>query len=80
MAQTFSLETLAEVAAEVIGVPTVRLTPRMSANEVPGWDSLNHTLIILEISNMLGIELRADEIATLPDLGSVVDFVNERLS
>ena len=48
MAQ-FTLADLQAIAREVIGDREIELAPGMSANDVPGWDSLNHTLIAVEI-------------------------------
>jgi acyl carrier protein len=79
MAAILTIEALSAIAEEIIGLPSIALSSQMLASEIPGWDSLNHTLIILEISNMLGIELSAEETAHLPDLGALVALANSRV-
>ncbi|MBK1661336.1 acyl carrier protein [Paracraurococcus ruber] len=78
-AAAFTLDELAAIAARVIGVRALALSPGMAAGEVPGWDSLNHTLIMLEVANARGIALGAEETAVLPDFAAVVALVNARL-
>lgn len=79
MDEAFTLEELAAVATRIIGVRGLALAPGMAATQVPGWDSLNHTLIMLEVANRRGIALDAEETAGLPDFGAMVALVNRRL-
>lgn len=79
MDRAFTLEDLAAIAAGVIGLRRLALAPGMAASQVPGWDSLNHTLIMLEIANRCGIALDAGETAALPDVAAVVALVNRRI-
>lgn len=74
----FRLEDLEEIARFIIGDPDIALTPEMTADDVPGWDSLNHTLITLEISGRFGAMVEAPDLARLPSFGEVVAFVNRR--
>ncbi len=76
----FTLEELAAIAARVIGRPGLALAPGLSASAVPGWDSLNHTLIAFEIANRCGIPLGAEETAGLPDFAALVALVNRRMA
>lgn len=76
---TFTIDDLSRIAAEVIGVDGLVLAGGMSASSVPGWDSLNHTLIIMEIGNSLGIEIGADETGGAKDFAALVVLVNSRL-
>jgi acyl carrier protein len=76
----FTLSDLEVIAREIIGDRDIALSPSMSAEDVPGWDSLNHTLITLEIAGRFGAKIEAPELAKLPDFAAVVALVNERLS
>jgi hypothetical protein len=75
----FTLEELAATAARIIRLPGLALAPGGSASAVPGWDSLNHTLITFEIASRRGIALDAEETAALPDFAGLVALVNRRL-
>ena len=52
----------------------------MSAEDVPGWDSLNHTLIALEISGQFGTQVDAQDLGKIPTFGDVIVFINQRIA
>jgi acyl carrier protein len=72
----FTLNDLQDIAREIIGDPDIVLTPEMNAQDVPGWDSLNHTLIALEIAARFGAHVDAPALAELGSFGEVVAKVN----
>jgi acyl carrier protein len=76
----FSLAELQAIAREVIGDRDILLEPTMAAADVPGWDSLNHTLICLEVEARSGTEVDAEELAGCPDFAALVAFVRARQS
>ncbi len=70
-----TLQQLEQIARRVIGRPGIALAPAGRAADVPGWDSLNHTLIVLEINHQFGIDLspfEAAKAATFADLLALV--------
>lgn len=74
-----TLHDLSAIAHDVIGgrkAPV--LTAEMSAKDVPGWDSLNHTLIVMEIADRIGTEIGAREVADLASFGDLIAYVNAR--
>lgn len=73
-------ENLREIVAEVIGDRDIRIERDMTAKDVGGWDSLNHTLIMLEIGAAYDIEIGAEETANLKNLGELIDLTNARIS
>jgi acyl carrier protein len=76
----FTLDDLQKIAREIIGDRDIVLAPQMSADDVPGWDSLNHTLITLEIAGRFGANVEAPELGGIPTFGEVVTFINHRIS
>jgi acyl carrier protein len=74
----FTLATLQAIAREVIGDRDIALTPRMAAADVPGWDSLNHTLISLEVEARSGAAVDAEELGGCADFGALVALVVAR--
>lgn len=77
---SFTLQDLSDIARDVIGGRRRELHGSMTAADVPGWDSLNHTLIIVEISSRLGIEISPREASGLANLGELVSVVDSRLT
>ena len=72
-----TLQRLEEVATGVIGAP-VRLAADQSAADVPGWDSLNSTLIALDLSETLGVELNGWDLAQCETFGALIEVVNRK--
>jgi acyl carrier protein len=76
---TFTIQHLQDIAREIIGDGDIVLSPSMSASDVPGWDSLNHTLIAMEIAGRFTPQVDAQQLGRLATFGDVVDFVNARM-
>ncbi|WP_439599059.1 acyl carrier protein [Falsiroseomonas sp.] len=72
----FTLADLQAIAREVIGDREIALAPEMEAADVPGWDSLNHTLISVEIEAATGAPVDAEMLAECPTFGDLVALVN----
>jgi acyl carrier protein len=72
----FTLADLAAAAIAVIGNRRIELREEMSARDVPGWDSLSHTLIALEVSARVGRDISAREMAEAATFGEVVALIN----
>lgn len=66
------LAALQQAAREETGEAGVVLTPGMVAAEVPGWDSLTHTRIMLAVEERLGIELDIRQTYEAADMGALV--------
>lgn len=74
----FTLADLQAIAREVIGDRDILLTPQMAAADVPGWDSLNHTLIAVEVEALSGAAVDGEALAACPDFGALVALVVAR--
>ena len=48
------------------------------AESVPGWDSVLHVVLMLEIENQFGIPISPEEAAGLPDTGALYDLIVKR--
>ena len=73
-------EDLRKIVVDVIGHRDAEIARDMTANDVGGWDSLHHTLIMLEISAAYDVEIGAEETANLMNLGELIDLVNARIA
>lgn len=50
----------------------------MTAEDVPGWDSVMHIALMVGVENEFGIELNAEEIADFSHVGQLIDLAAER--
>ena len=51
--------------------PNLVLTEELDASTVPQWDSLNHISLVVAIESEFGVELSAQELATLRNVGDM---------
>lgn len=51
----------------------------LSANDVDGWDSLNHMIIITEIENKFGIKFKLRDLNKLNNLGNLIELISSKI-
>ncbi|HRI46484.1 MAG: acyl carrier protein [Ignavibacteriaceae bacterium] len=55
-------------------------TEEMTANQVPGWDSLNHMNIIMSVENEFNFKFKALEILKIRNIGDLQKVIDVKLS
>ncbi|KAA0971639.1 acyl carrier protein [Aureimonas fodinaquatilis] len=71
-------EKLVKVIRRTFAQPQLEISRHTTAADVPGWDSLSNLFLIMEIEASFGVSLSADELAQLPDMGALGDFIGSR--
>lgn len=79
MKLVFTISDLQRIAHEITGNSKIVLDASFSSNEVLGWDSLNHTLIMIQVSTEYGIDINIQETAECGNFGEVVALINQLL-
>ena len=64
--------TMLENDAIVLGAAT-------TADDVSGWDSMNHIFIVVEIERQFGIKFQTAEMEELKNVGELVHLINKNL-
>lgn len=59
--------------------PDLVLTEDLDASKVPQWDSLNHISLVVAIESEFGVELTAEELATLRNVGDMVRLLAAKI-
>jgi acyl carrier protein len=57
MTESEILEQVAQVIRETFGVDGIEVTRATVAGDIPGWDSLSHTVLVLSIEQAFQVEL-----------------------
>ncbi len=60
----------------VFRIPEDRISDDAKMSDVPGWDSLSHMNLILEIEREYGIQLLGDDIAEMQSVPKIVEILN----
>ena len=69
------LAVIRTVVAEETGGPTLDIMPDMTANDIPGWDSLAHIRIILELGSRLGVSIDVEATYRAATIGDLIPLV-----
>lgn len=72
-------EVLAEVMQDVFDADDVEIGPETTAQDVPGWDSQAHVMLIVATEQRLGIRFRASEYDQLHNVGEFVTLIAAKL-
>lgn len=65
---------------EVFDDDELTLTAGTTADDVEEWDSVSHIQILLAVEESFGLHLRTGDVATLKNVGDLVDLISRRLS
>ena len=74
----FVLAGVTEIFRSVFNDPGLELTPRSTADEVPGWDSMTHITLIVEAECRFGVLFQAAEIEALHSVGELVRAIEAK--
>ena len=73
------LEAFAEVLRDVLDDDAVVVSPETTAEDVPGWDSQAHVMLIVAVEQRFGLRFRASEFESLRDVGEFVSLIGAKL-
>jgi acyl carrier protein len=72
-------DALNQVFRQVLEDDTIVLTKDTTAEDVDGWDSMNHIFIVAELEKRFGLKFRAAEMEELKNVGELVTLLREKL-
>ncbi|WP_239032029.1 acyl carrier protein [Paroceanicella profunda] len=74
---------ISEIIVDVLDLDDLSpesITRETTADDVEGWDSLQHVRILTSIERSFGFRFASDEIAELRDVGELVDRVATKIA
>jgi acyl carrier protein len=69
------VDTITPVFRRVFDDPDLILTEKLTASDVPLWDSLNHIVLVVELEDLTGLTFTTDQLAGLADVGDFVELM-----
>jgi acyl carrier protein len=72
--------TMTAVFMRVFDDDSIKLYDAATAQDVPGWDSLTHINLIIEIEEEFGLKFTVDDISDLKNVGEMVAMVEKKLA
>ena len=73
-------EVLTSVFHQVLEDDTIAVTPDTTAEDVDGWDSMNHIFIVVELEKRFGVKFQAAEMEELKNVGELATLVKQKLA
>jgi len=70
------LEKLKKIMNVVFRIPEDRISDEAKMSDIPGWDSLSHMNLIVEIEREYEIQLSGDDIAEMQSIPKIVEILN----
>jgi acyl carrier protein len=70
---------LADIIRDVLDQPGLDISRDSTADQIEGWDSLNHITIVVAAEQKFGIKFKTAEVETLRNFGELVDLVEQKL-
>ena len=79
MDQATILTRLTELFRDVFDDDALILTPDTTAEDVPGWDSMNHITLVVETERRFGVKFQTTEIEELRNVGEFIALIEKRI-
>lgn len=74
------LADLTDIIGDVLDQPDIALTRDTVANDVPGWDSVNHINIVVGVEIRFRVKFRTAELDEIKNVGDFVDLIAKKLA
>lgn len=71
---------IAQVIADVLGIPVAQVTPDQAQDNVEGWDSVQHLNLMLAIEQAVGVQLEPEDIEEMQSVGAILEIVRRKSS
>ena len=72
---TTTLARLNDIFQDVFDDDELRITRETNAADVPGWDSLTHVTLLLNVEKRFGLRFSSAQVASLNSVGDLVDLI-----
>ena len=69
---------LTDIFRRVFGEPALELHDAMTANDVEGWDSLNHVALISDVEMQFKIKFKLKELMNMDSVGDLLRLIEAK--
>jgi acyl carrier protein len=68
-------EKFQEIFRSVLCIPDLKLTDELTADEVPGWDSISHVRLMVAVEETFDVSFSASQLAMMENVGDLKRLV-----
>ncbi len=65
------------IASDIFGVPTNKITAESSPETIENWDSMQHLNLVLAIEEKFGVQLAPEDIEQMKNVGAIATLVEK---
>lgn len=73
-------EKLKSAILDELKIGEYEITAETQANQIPGWDSLNHMNVILSIEKSYGIRFSAYDVLRCNNIGDLQNLIDRKIN
>lgn len=70
---------LEKIFKTVFNNDSIVLTNELTANDVDGWDSLSHMLLISEVEQEFSIRFKLNDLNKMRNVGDMINIITSKL-
>ena len=74
------LAEIIDIVRTVFSDPYIELTPEMTSDDLPVWDSMNYIRLVVEAECRFDIEFQAVEIEDVKTVGELVQMIEAKVA
>ena len=80
MTEIETYNALQEVFRSVLEDESITLTSTTTAEDLDGWDSMNHIFIVVELEKRFSVKFQAAEMEELKNIGELVAVLHQKIA
>ena len=74
------LDRVRSIAADVLEVPTAKITPATSPENTDTWDSVHHLNLVLALEQEFNLQFEPEEIDQMKDIQHILDILGSKVA
>jgi acyl carrier protein len=74
------LDKIRPIFKNIFDDQSLNINEESNSENVAGWDSLNHILLIIEIEKKINIKFSSGEISSYKDVGEMCEAITKKLN
>lgn len=78
--RTGILERLRTVAERTFNCPRAAITEQTVAEDIDGWDSLTHTIFIMNVEDEFGTEFDLAKVFSFDNVGDLISALEQKVA
>lgn len=72
-------EKMNEIFRKIFDDEEITVSDTTTADDIEGWDSLEHINLVVAIEKNFGIKFNMDEVAKMQNVGEMVDIIMQKV-